>query len=151
MVREKLDKHRECFDILSRGPTGLQSEIPSAGGVQPGLQDNPVVGKLRELMEAVDTIKAERWEKQNVLCECFFFIHFEFLHRQVIESEMKDTKVDMKPVFFDALAKNSVIPEQEISVESLGRCYGPLQKQVRIFRISTLNKLYIRAQYFHFR
>ena len=43
---------------------------------------------------------------------------------------MKDTKVDMKPVFFDALAKNSVIPEQEISVESLGRCYGPLQKQV---------------------
>ena len=50
--------------------------------------------------------------------------------RQVIESEMKDTKVDMKPIFFDALAKNSVIPEQEISVESLGRCYGPLQKQV---------------------
>ena len=52
-------------------------------------------------------------------------------YRQVIESEMKDTKVDMKPIFFDALAKNSVIPEQEISVESLGRCYGPLQKQVR--------------------
>ena len=51
-------------------------------------------------------------------------------YRQVIESEMKDTKVDMKPVFFDALAKNSVIPEQEISVESLGRCYGPMQKQV---------------------
>merc|ERR1719245_367638 len=109
VVREKLDKHRECFDILSRGPTGLQSAIPSAGGIQHGLQDNPVVGKLRELMEAVDTIKAER---------------------QVIESEMKDTKVDMKPIFFDALAKNSVIPEQEISVESLGRCYGPLQKQV---------------------
>ena len=43
---------------------------------------------------------------------------------------MKDTKVDMKPIFFDALAKNSVIPEQEISVESLGRCYGPMQKQV---------------------
>lgn len=54
-----------------------------------------------------------------------------FVYRQVIESEMKDTKVDMKPVFFDALAKNSVISEQEISVESLGRCYGPLQKQVR--------------------
>ena len=94
MVLEKLDKHRECFDILSCGPTGLQSAIP--------------VGKLRELMEAVNTIKAER---------------------HVIESKMMNTKEDMKPVFYDALARNSVIPEQEISVASLERCYGPLQKQ----------------------
>jgi programmed cell death 6-interacting protein len=60
-------------------------------------------------MEAIETIKAER---------------------EVIESELKNTKVDMKPVFFDALTKNSVIAEHELSVESLGRCYGPLQKQV---------------------
>ena len=135
MVRDKLDKHRECFDILSRGPTGLQSAIPSAGGIQHGLQDNPVVGKLRELMEAVDTIKAERWKNLEYKIDWLIVYDVTFINcinscRQVIESEMKDTKVDMKPIFFDALAKNSVIPEQEISVESLGRCYGPLQKQV---------------------
>ena len=60
MVREKLDRHCECFDILSRGPSGLQSAIPSAGKVQPGLQNNPV--ELRKLMVAVDTIKGERYE-----------------------------------------------------------------------------------------
>jgi programmed cell death 6-interacting protein len=36
----------------------------------------------------------------------------------------------MKPVFFDALNKEGSINEPNLSVESLGRAFGPLQKQV---------------------
>lgn len=37
----------------------------------------------------------------------------------------------MKTTFLSALAKDGAIDEPNISVESLGKCYGPLQKQVR--------------------
>ena len=104
-----MDSHKEGISTLSRGAAGVKAAVPSGGGGGGAVQGSPTVAKLRQLMEAVETIKAER---------------------QVIESELKDTKVDMKPVFFDAMAKNSVVPEHELSVESLGRCYGPLQKQV---------------------
>jgi hypothetical protein len=51
--------------------------------------------------------------------------------RQVIESELKAVNPDMKPIFFDALNRDGSISEQTISTESLGRAFGPLQKQVR--------------------
>jgi len=35
----------------------------------------------------------------------------------------------MKPVFFEAQNKEGTINEQVISTESLGRAFGPLQKQ----------------------
>lgn len=50
--------------------------------------------------------------------------------REVVESELKNTSVDMKPLFFESLKKNGVINKQEISVESLNRTYSPLQSQV---------------------
>lgn len=37
----------------------------------------------------------------------------------------------MKTTFISALAKDGAIDEPNISVENLGKCYGPLQKQVR--------------------
>ena len=63
---------------------------------------------------------------------CLFPINSLFLHRQVIESEIKAINPDMKPIFFDALNKEGSIAEQNISAESLGRAFGPLQKQVKI-------------------
>ena len=45
---------------------------------------------------------------------------------------MKGAQADMKQVFFDALHKKGIIPEQELSMETLGRIFGPLQKQVII-------------------
>lgn len=51
--------------------------------------------------------------------------------RDVIESELKSATTDMKTTFLSALAKDGVIDEPNISVESIGQCYGPLQKKVR--------------------
>lgn len=51
--------------------------------------------------------------------------------RDAIESEFKSATNDMKSTFLSALAKDGLIDEPNLSVESLGKCYGPLQKQVR--------------------
>ena len=51
--------------------------------------------------------------------------------RDVIESELKSATTDMKSVFLAALAKDGVIDEPNLTVEHIGKCYGPLQKQVR--------------------
>lgn len=51
--------------------------------------------------------------------------------RDVIESELKSATIDMKSTFLSALAKDGAIMEPQMSVESLGREFGPLQKQVK--------------------
>lgn len=51
--------------------------------------------------------------------------------RDVIESELKSATLDMKSTFLSALAKDGAISEPQMSVESLGQVYGPLQKQVK--------------------
>lgn len=107
MVHDKLELHKKGVEMLAKGPSNLQSVIPSGGGQN--MKGSPNVTKLKGLMEDVETLKAER---------------------QVIESELKAPKIDMKTVFFNALNKLGVISEQELSLESLNRVYGPLQKQV---------------------
>lgn len=51
--------------------------------------------------------------------------------RDVIESELKSATTDIKTTFLSALAKDGAIDEPNMSTESIGQCYGPLQKQVR--------------------
>ena len=107
VVREKFDSHRPYIDMLSGGPNNMESALPSGGSSNTvGL---PIAQKLREQLEDVETIKAER---------------------AVIESEIKGTKPDMKTVFLNIYAKDGVISEEQVSLESLGRGFGPLQKQV---------------------
>lgn len=50
--------------------------------------------------------------------------------RDAIECELKSATVDMKDAFLAALHDGSV-NEQALSVETLGRAYGPLQQQVK--------------------
>ena len=99
--------HKSYMDMLSGGPGNIQSAVPSGGGSNgSGL---PIARKLRGQMEDVETIKAER---------------------AVIESEFKGTTPDMKSVFLNMLNKDGVISEEPVSIESLNRAFGPLQKQV---------------------
>ena len=88
----------------------MASAVPSGGGSSTsGL---PIAQKLREELEDVETIKAER---------------------AVIESEIKGTKPDMKSVFTKLYTKDGVVSEEQVSLESLGRAFGSLQKQVGNF------------------
>ncbi|XP_033229996.1 programmed cell death 6-interacting protein isoform X2 [Belonocnema kinseyi] len=106
VIREKFVSHRQGMEILSMEEYDLTRHIPAGSAVQ----ESSVVRQLRKLMEDVITLKAER---------------------DVIENELKSATTDMKSVFLAALAKNGVIDEPNLSVEHIGKCYGPLQKQVR--------------------
>lgn len=51
--------------------------------------------------------------------------------RDVIESELKSSTIDMKDKFLSALANDGAINEPALSMENLGATFGPLQKQVK--------------------
>ena len=106
VVREKYENQREGMEILSSTEGDLINAVPAGSAVQ----ESNIVAKLRKLMEDVETLKAER---------------------DVIESELKSATTDMKTTFLSALAKDGAIDEPNLSVESIGKTYGPLQKQVR--------------------
>ncbi|KAG5322964.1 PDC6I protein, partial [Pseudoatta argentina] len=106
VVREKYENHKEGIEILSLDEDELGRAIPQGTA----LQESNAVIKLRKLMEDVITLKTVR---------------------DTIENEFKFAANDMKTTFLSALAKDGAIDEPNISVESLGKCYGPLQKQVR--------------------
>ncbi|KAH7951242.1 hypothetical protein HPB52_006991 [Rhipicephalus sanguineus] len=105
-VQEKFQKHQRHIELLSASDGELQNGIPSGN---PTASNSPCVQRLRQLMEEVETIKAER---------------------EAIESELKSSTLDMKPKFLAALTQDGSINEQALSVEMLGEAYGPLQKQV---------------------
>ncbi|XP_003694269.1 programmed cell death 6-interacting protein isoform X1 [Apis florea] len=106
VVREKYENHKEGMEILSLNENDLINTVPTGSAVQ---ESNAVI-QLRKLMEDVETIKTER---------------------DVIESELKSATTDMKTTFLSALAKDGGIDEPNLSIESIGKTYGPLQKQVR--------------------
>uniref|UniRef100_A0A1B6HFU3 BRO1 domain-containing protein n=1 Tax=Homalodisca liturata TaxID=320908 RepID=A0A1B6HFU3_9HEMI len=107
-VRDKYETHRRGMELLSEGPAVMAASVPHAGGG--GVDNNTSsAGRLRALMEQVETMKAER---------------------DAIECELKSATVDMKETFLSALHDGNV-NEQALSVETLGRAYGPLQQQVK--------------------
>ena len=105
VVREKLNSHMDGIRALAGGEATLAAKLPSGAGGSGGSTTN----RLKELMEEVETLKAER---------------------AVIESELKGTNPDMKTVFLQAAA-NGNLNEPLISAQSLGKAFGPFQQQVR--------------------
>ncbi|KAK3913615.1 Programmed cell death 6-interacting protein [Frankliniella fusca] len=109
VVREKFESHSQCMKLLSQGANAINDAVPSASSA--GVSSNSLAfRRLKELMEEVEIIKAER---------------------SAIESELKSATIDMKSTFLSALAQDGAINEAAISTESLGRAFGPLQQQVK--------------------
>ncbi|XP_076628899.1 programmed cell death 6-interacting protein-like protein AliX [Colletes latitarsis] len=105
-IREKYENHKNGMEILSLNDSDLINAVPTGLAVQ----ESNTVTQLRKLMDDVATLKAER---------------------DVIESEIKSATTDMKTTFLSALAKDGAIDEPNLSVENIGKTYGPLQKQIR--------------------
>merc|ERR1719516_751228 len=92
------------MQALSGGESAVAAQLPQGSSGSGGSS----TARLKELMEEVETLKAER---------------------AVIESELKGTNPDIKSVFLQAAA-NGTLNEPVLSVQSLGRTFGPLQQQV---------------------
>jgi len=104
VVKEKLTAHSAGMAALAGGEAELGRQLPSGAGGAGG----STTARLKQLMEQVDTLKAER---------------------SVVEAELKSANPDMKAVFLQAAANGS-LNEPVLSVQSLGRAFGPLQQQV---------------------
>lgn len=104
VVRQKFDNNANYMELLSKSPSEIQSAIPAGGD---NVRNSPAVQRLRQLMEAVETMKAER---------------------DVIESELKSATVDMKDQFLKALAQDGAIDPNNV-VSHVGKKLSPLQKQ----------------------
>lgn len=106
-VRETFDKYKRAMELLSRDPSQLETACPSGGNSD--MSSASSVGELKRLMESVETIKAER---------------------EAVEAELKSATIDLKEQFLDALAKDGVINEPNISIGSIGKTLAPLREQV---------------------
>ncbi|TMW48771.1 hypothetical protein DOY81_006149 [Sarcophaga bullata] len=108
IVREKFEKNQKGIELLSLPIDQLQQSMPAGGGsIDPNCTS---VQKLKQLMEAVETIKAER---------------------DAIESELKTINFNMKDEFLDALRKDGAIDEPALSLKRIGETLNPLQSQVK--------------------
>ncbi|CAL1536222.1 unnamed protein product [Lymnaea stagnalis] len=108
IVKQKYETHKNAIFLLSKPKSELESALPAASAAA-SLQNSAVVKRLRELIEQINTLKAER---------------------DVIELEVKDAKFDMSGKFFAALASDGMINEEAISQAELERIYSPLREQV---------------------
>jgi len=104
VVKSKLADHMNGMRALAGGESVLAQQLPSGAGGSGGSTTN----RLKELMEEVETLKAER---------------------SVIESELKGTNPDIKTIFLQAAA-NGTLNEPVLSVQNLGKTFSPLQQQV---------------------
>ncbi|KAL1132118.1 hypothetical protein AAG570_010076 [Ranatra chinensis] len=109
IIKEKYEKNKNGMMILSQGIDAMKAALPKCGN-QGGSSNTPACQRLRQLMEEVETLKAER---------------------DSIECELKSPTTDIKETFLNSLSNEGSINEALISTESLGRSYGSLQQQVK--------------------
>ncbi|XP_011205291.2 programmed cell death 6-interacting protein [Bactrocera dorsalis] len=108
IVRQKFETNQKGIELLSMAPEQIQEAMPASGGSVD--QNCSSVQRLKSLMEAVETIKAER---------------------DSIELELKSASFNMKDEFLSALQKDGAIDEPAISLSRIGQVLNPLQSQVK--------------------
>ncbi|XP_075976463.1 programmed cell death 6-interacting protein-like protein AliX isoform X2 [Anticarsia gemmatalis] len=108
IVQQKFQQHKENIAMLSGSEGELSAGVPEAPDAPAPGSDAAAVQQLRQLMEAVETVKAER---------------------DAIEAELKDTTVDLRERFLAALAADGAVDEPALSAAALGAALAPLQRQ----------------------
>ncbi|XP_059054512.1 programmed cell death 6-interacting protein [Achroia grisella] len=108
IVQQKYQQHKENMALLSGSEDEIDAGVPAAAA-DAAPTDAAAVHKLRELMENVETMKAER---------------------DALEAELKDTTVDLRERFLSALAADGALDEPALSAAALGAALAPLQRQV---------------------
>lgn len=108
VVRDKFDNCARGMEMLSKSPSDLERAVPSSNKAD--MPNCSSIQKLRQLMESVATLKAER---------------------DVIEAELKSATVNMRNEFLDALSKDGAINEPALSVPGIGKILGPMQNHVK--------------------
>lgn len=63
VVREKFETHRQGMEILSRGPGGIESALPSSGGSD-NVANTSAVMTLRQLMEEVRRLPINNYRRE---------------------------------------------------------------------------------------
>ncbi|KAG4067035.1 hypothetical protein HA402_000026 [Bradysia odoriphaga] len=108
VVRDKFDKCAHGMEMLSKNAGELERAVPSSNKAD--MPNCSSIQMLRQLMESVATLKAER---------------------DVIESELKSATVNMRDEFLEALSKDGAINEPALSVPGIGKILGPMQNHVK--------------------
>lgn len=108
VVRDKFDNCARGMELLSKNPDELEMAVPSSNKAD--VPNCSSIQQLKQLMESVATLKAER---------------------DVIESELKSATVNMRNEFLEALSKDGAINEPALSVPGIGKILGPMQNHVK--------------------
>ncbi|KAI5698642.1 hypothetical protein M8J75_009827 [Diaphorina citri] len=108
VVQKTFEQHGKAISLLSQGSAAIIQALPSVSGGS-NATNCSAARQLRQLMEEVETIKATR---------------------DVIESELKTSTLDMKEKFMKALIEDGAVTET-LATDALQDTYGALQEQVR--------------------
>ncbi|CAK9302904.1 unnamed protein product [Gordionus sp. m RMFG-2023] len=113
IVKSKFEQHRNIMELLCGPETELAKSIPSSIGALSS--DLPVIKELKELMEKVETIKAERQT-----------IEFEFQHKT---SDAQNSSDIINQKFMKVYSTQGKINEKDISDDILRKTFGELEQQ----------------------
>ena len=134
VVQQRYTEHKQNMELLSKSDSEISKSIPAASPAA-NLKNSPAVKELANLIEEVNTIKAER---------------------DTLEVDIKDATFDMSAAFMGALTADGIISnEQLLSEQKLDEKYTPLRAIVNeslakqeslLQKIQTANSQFCQAK-----